>query len=125
MSTLTKTEAAPVAQTARRVEFVAPRVNLHQNGDDYVLEAEMPGVDRSGVEVTVEDGKLTLIGRRKVDEQAGQPIYRERSQADYRRVFDLDPSIDAEKISAKVEQGLLTVRLHKAEAAKPRKITIS
>lgn len=125
MSTLTKTETAPAAQTARRVEFVAPRVNLHQNGDDYVLEAEMPGVDRSGVEVTVEDGKLTLIGRRKVDEQVGKPIYRERTQADYRRVFDLDPSIDAEKISAKVEQGLLTVRLHKAEAAKPRKITVS
>jgi len=127
-TTLSNTETAPTPapQTAaRRVEFVAPRVNLHQQGDAYILEAEMPGVDRSGVEVTVDDGKLTLIGRRKVDEQASQPLYRERARADYRRVFDLDPSIDTSSITAKVEQGLLTVRLQKAESAKPRKITVS
>lgn len=85
----------------------------------------MPGVDKQGVEVTVDDGKLTLIGHRKAWESPGRPVYTERREASFRRVFDLDPSIDAEKISAQIEQGLLTVQLHKAESAKPRKIQVS
>jgi HSP20 family protein len=122
MNTLTtkETQAAPT-----RVEFVVPRVNIHQDAEGYILEVEMPGVAKSGVEVTFEDGKLTLIGHRAEGEHSGQVVYRERAATGYRRVFDLDPSIDSEKISAVIEQGLLTVRLHKAEAAKPRKITVA
>lgn len=119
MSNLVKHEAP----AARRVEFVAPRVNIHQDADGYTLEVEMPGVARSGVEVSFEDGKLVLAGHPSAAEP-GRPVYRERPGASFRRVFDLDPSIDAGKISAKMEQGLLTVRLPKAEAAKPRKISV-
>ena len=51
--------------------------------------------------------------------------FRERSVADYRRVFELDPAIDTNKISAKMEQGMLTLTLPKSEQVKPRKITVS
>lgn len=85
----------------------------------------MPGVSKDGVEVTVEEGRLTLVGRRKAVEPTSQAVYRERSNAEYRRVFDLDPSIDSGRISAQIDQGLLTVRLLKSEALKPRKITVS
>lgn len=123
MSTLVKTETKPVE--GRRIEYVTPLVNLHQDAEGYTLEAEMPGVGKDGVEITVEDGKLVLVGLRRSEEAAGRPVYRERGTAAYRRVFDLDPNIDAGKISASIDQGLLIVQLPKAEAAKPRKVAVS
>jgi HSP20 family protein len=124
MSTLTTCNPASAAQS-RRIEYITPRANLHHDGEGYTLELEMPGVAKDGVEITVEDGKLTLTGRRVEEQSFGRPVYRERSQNEYRRVFDLDPSIDADKITASMNQGLLTVRLLKSEAVKPRKITVA
>lgn len=119
----TTAEKSPA--TTSRVEYVTPPVNLHQDAEGYTLEVEMPGVGKDGVEITAGDGKLVIVGHRRTEEDAGKAIYRERSARDYRRVFDLDPSIDTGTISAQVEQGLLTVQLRKAESAKPRKITVS
>src|SRR5262245_33912965 len=120
MTTLTPTKG----ETGQRVEYFAPAVNLHQDADGFTLEVEMPGVGKQGVEVTVEDGKLILGGHRTSASDFGRSVYRERKAGDYRRVFDLDPSIDATRISAHMEQGLLTVQLPKTEAVKPRKITV-
>jgi HSP20 family protein len=111
-------------EVGQRVEYFAPLVNLHQDADGYTLEVEMPGVNKQGVEITVEDGKLVLSGHRRDVGEFGRSVHRERKVGEYRRVFDLDPSIDATKISARVEQGLLTVHLPRAEAVKPRKITV-
>lgn len=109
---------------ADRLEYVIPAVNLHHDADGFTLEAEMPGVRKDGVEITYDDGKLTLIGHRAVPAQAGSPVYAESTGHGYRRVFDLDLSVDADKITATIDQGLLTVCLPKAEASKPRKITL-
>jgi HSP20 family protein len=123
MSEIAKTEPQPVTR-AQREEYILPAVNIHQDAEGYTLEVEMPGVPKSGVEVTFEDGKLALVGRR--ERGAGESCtYRESSDADYRRVFDLDPTIDTARIEATIEQGLLTVRLPRAEAAKPRRITVA
>ncbi|MGA7902668.1 MAG: Hsp20/alpha crystallin family protein [Terrimicrobiaceae bacterium] len=121
MSTLTTKDAGELAQ---RVEYFTPLVNLHQDADGYSLEVEMPGVNKQGVEITVEDGKLIIGGHLSPGGQFGQAVYRERRAGEYRRVFDLDPSIDGSKINASMEQGLLTVHLPKVEAVKPRKITV-
>jgi HSP20 family protein len=120
------TTLAPVkAEAGQRVEYFTPVVNLHQDGDGFTLEVEMPGVGKQGVEVTVEDGKLILGGHRTAaSNDFGRALYRERKMGEYRRVFDLDPSIDTARISARIEQGLLTVHLPKTEAVKPRKITV-
>lgn len=116
-----------ICETTRptaRVEYTTPAVNLRHDDDGYTLEVEMPGVAKSGVEITFDDGKLTAIGHRAEKPLPGTPVYTESTGRGYRRVFDLDPSIDPEKIQASVEQGLLTIRLQKAEASKPRKISV-
>jgi HSP20 family protein len=115
-------QAQPASREAR-VHYLTPLANIVETADGYVLEAEMPGVTKSGLEITVENGELTIVGRRQ-KEHPGQPIYRESRDWDYRRVFELDPSIDVNNISAKVENGLLRLHLPKAESVKPRKITV-
>lgn len=125
MSTL-QTEGKPAAQTAPgRTAYATPRANIFETKDGYILEAELPGVNREGLEVTVEDGELTLSGKRSDTTPQGNAVYRESRDFDYRRVFDLDPSIDAGKITARLEDGVLTLTLPKAESVKPRKIAVT
>jgi HSP20 family protein len=107
-------------------QYVRPAVNIFETADGYVLEAEMPGVNKDGLTVNLEGNLLTLEGRRSAQEIPGaDQLYRETREADFRRSFELDPAIDSAKISAKLEQGLLTLTLPKAEAVKPRKITVA
>jgi HSP20 family protein len=129
MSTL-QTEQRPAATTTgnggpQRVSFVTPVANILETTDGYLLEAEMPGVAKDGIEVTVENGELVILGRRGDKNLPGTALYRESRPLDYRRVFDLDPSIDTGKITAKMEQGILTLTLPKAEQVKPRRITVT
>ena len=105
--------------------YVAPEVNIFETANEYVLEAEMPGVSKEGLEITVEGNVLTIVGHRSDVPLTGDALYRESRFADYRRVFELDPAINDEKISARVDQGILTLILPKAERVKPRKITVA
>jgi len=125
--TLTKTEPQSVRNGGgtARVEYVTPPANILESKDGYVLEAEMPGVSKDGLEVTVENGELTIVGHRTPMETKGREVYRESRHFDYRRSFELDPSIDTAKITAKIDQGVLTLHLPKAEAVKPRKIAVN
>ena len=109
-------------ETAR--EFVTPGVNILETTDGYVLEAEMPGVNKDGLNISVEGNVLTLVGRRQAVPEANW-LYRESGPADFRRVFELDPSIESAKITARIEQGILSITLPKAEKAKPQRITVS
>jgi HSP20 family protein len=104
--------------------FVAPDVNIYETDDGYVLQAEMPGVTKEGLEITLEGNALTFIGRRGDEAVPGNPLYRESRGTNYRRVFELDPAIDTAKIAAEMRQGMLTLKLPKAERVKPRKIEI-
>ncbi len=117
--------AQPAAVAAER-EYIRPVVNIYETQEGYVLEAELPGVNKDGVSVLVEGTVLTVQGRRAAPALPETGLsYRESSAADFRRVFELDPVIEAEKISARMEQGILTLTLPKAEAAKPRKIAVA
>lgn len=107
-----------------REEYIAPEVNIFETKEGYVLQAEMPGVCKEGLEITLEGNEVTIIGRRNHEAVPGQTLFRERTMADFRRVFELDPAIDTAKISAKMEQGILTVTLPKSERVKPRKIMV-
>ena len=108
----------------RPQEYVTPEVNIFETKDGYVLEAEMAGVGKDGLEITLEDNELTLVGHRANETFSGEPLFRERRLVDYRRVFELDPAIDTAKISAKIDQGVLTLTLPKSEKVKPRKIAV-
>jgi HSP20 family protein len=99
-------------ETSRTRRSLTPVVNIYENKEGYVIEAEMPGVSKSGLEVTLDANQLQIAGRRPAPPETGKTIYRESEDADFRRSFDLDPTIDTTRISAKIEQGLLTVVLH-------------
>jgi HSP20 family protein len=104
--------------------YITPGVNILETPEAYVLEAEMPGVNKSGLEINVEDDVLTLVGRRAADPE-GAALYRETALADYRRVFELDPSVETAGITARIDQGVLSITLPKAEKARPQRITVS
>jgi HSP20 family protein len=106
-------------------QFVAPPASVTEAGDGYTLEVEMPGVNRDGLDISVENNELTIVGRRSLPIVEGTLVHHESRPENFRRTFELDPSIDANKISARVEQGLVTLTLPKAEHVKPRKITVS
>ena len=113
-----------VNERAVQQEYVAPEVNIFETKDGYILEAEMPGVSKSGLEITLEGNEITITGHRHHETSSGQVLFRECKAADFRRVFELDPAIDTAKISAKMNQGVLTLTLPKSERVKPRKITV-
>ena len=113
------------AATAQRTSYLTPPANIFETKDGYVLEAEMPGVNKAGLEITVENNELTITGRRSNEPVKADLVYRESRELDYRRVFDLDPSIDTGKITAKIDNGVLTLTLPKAESVKPRKISVT
>ena len=104
--------------------YITPLVDVQSTPESIVLRAEMAGVDKTGVDITVEDGNLVLVGHRVPLNVPGDAIYAERRALDYRRVYELDPSIDPDKITARVENGILAVILPKAERVKPRKIAL-
>ena len=126
MNAVAQKENQAVRETAPSERpYLAPDVNIFETKDEYVLEAEMPGVNKEGLEITLEDNVLTLVGRRQLEESSVELIYRESKPADFRRVFELDPAIAAQNITAKVEHGILTLHLPKTEKVKPRMITVS
>ena len=105
--------------------YLVPQVNIVETKDTFILEAEMPGVSKEGLEVLLEGNELTIVGRRQFGVPGAEPVYRESSPLDFRREFVLDPSIDTSKLSATIEQGMLTVTLPKTEKVKPRKIQVT
>jgi len=111
-------------QEARQVQYVTPLADVESTKEGYTIHAEMPGVDRTGLEITVDNGELTILGHRQTEELTGDPIYREIRRIDYRRVYEVDPAVDATRIAARIDQGVLTLTLPKAESVKPRKITV-
>ena len=115
-----KEQGAPT----RAKNFVSPEVNIFETNEGYLLEAEMPRVNKDGLEITLEGNELTITGHRADETITATPIYRESRLADYRRTFELDPTIDTGRISAKIDQGLLTLTLPKQEQVKPRRITV-
>jgi HSP20 family protein len=108
----------------RTQQFVSPEVNIYETQDGYVLEAEMPGVSKDGLEITLEGTEITIIGRRQVEPLPGEALFHESHNLDYRRVFELDTTIDTAKVSARVDQGVLTLSLPKSERVKPRRISV-
>src|SRR5438477_13211423 len=106
-------------------QFIAPSASVVEATDGYTLNVEMSGVNKEGLEISVENNELRIVGRRSLPEIDGTLVHRESRSENFRRTFELDPSIDMSKISARIEQGILQLRLPKAEQVKPRKITVS
>ena len=121
----TEPQRTPAQNGNASHHYVRPRANITEGPHGFVVQVEMPGVKKDSVEITFENGELTLVGHRTPFETKAQPIYRETHQLDYRRVFEVDSTIDTARIGAQFEQGVLTLNLPKAEASKARKIEVT
>jgi HSP20 family protein len=112
-------------ETGQNGQFVIPAASVLEDGDGYLLQVEMPGVNKEGLEISTEGSELTIFGRRSLPKIDGTLIHHESRPEDFRRTFEIDPSIDLNKVNARIEQGLLTVTLPRAEHVKPRRIPVS
>ena len=109
---------------AQEKALFTPAVDIYETGYGMVLLADMPGVSKGGVEISVEREGLTIRGHIDESEESGRKLYSEFRSGDYYREFRLGSEIDTEKIEAKIKDGVLTLTLPKAESAKPRKIEV-
>ncbi len=121
-----KRELAKKEETTAPTRFFVPTADIFETDDALSVVLEMPGADRSKVDVRIEDGVLTIQGQIDFSKYKGlQPVYTEYNIGHYRRSFSLTNRIDQDKISAEMKDGVLTLVLPKVEEAKPRRIAIS
>lgn len=102
-----------------------PRINLREDGDNFYLDALLPGVDSKNLEINLTGNTLTLSGERVEDNLEGARWQRqERGHGKFLRTLELPLDIQADHISAEYKDGVLRVVLPKAEAVKPRQISV-
>jgi len=103
---------------------VTPAVDIFESEDEILLHADMPGVKKDDIHLNIDNGKLSISGLRQL-EKSGAAAWEEFSDVEYRRTFSVPQTIDTEKVSAELNEGVLKLHLPKAENAKPRQIEIS
>jgi len=105
---------------------VFPLVNLSENKNNYYVRAEMPGLKADDINISVAGNNLSISGERKIASEGENVRYhrREREAGTFNRVVALPGEVDADKVEAKHVDGILTVVIPKAEAAKPKQITV-
>jgi HSP20 family molecular chaperone IbpA len=113
----------PKETTHSRERTLTPPVDIYETPDGLVVLADLPGVSKEGLDVRVENDILTIRGTSS-DGLPGEPIYREFELANYFRQFELSEKVDQNKITAELKHGVLTLKLPKAEEAKPKKIEV-
>jgi HSP20 family protein len=105
----------------------APPVDIYQNGDhEVVLRAELPGMTREDIDITVDNGTLTIRGEKKFSSEVKEESFHriERRYGSFSRSFSLPQTVDTGKVGAEYKDGVLTVRLPLREEAKPRQIKV-
>jgi HSP20 family protein len=104
-----------------------PPVDVHETNDAFVVTAELPGMSREDIEITLENNILRLSGERKFERDEKKDNYHriERSYGAFTRSFALPTQVDAERVQAEFKDGVLTITVPKAEQARPRKISIA
>ena len=104
-----------------------PAVDIYETDTDVVVKAELPGVQKEQVGVEVKDGVLTLRGERKYEKEVKEENFHriERSYGTFQRAFSLPTTVDQDKISATMKEGVLEVTLPKKETAKPKQISVT
>jgi HSP20 family protein len=103
-----------------------PRANLVDDGNQLVLTAEIPGLSERDVKLTLNQEVVTISGERKVEAPEGYSVHRrERANVNFTRSFALPCRVNADRASATIKDGILTVALEKSADAMPRQITVS
>lgn len=105
---------------------VFPLMNVTESKDNYYIRAELPGINSDELDISVTGDSLSLSGERKISEENQNAKYhrREREAGKFNRIISLPSPVDTAKVEAKCMDGVLTVVLPKAEAAKPKQISV-
>ena len=109
-----------------RAELWYPSVDMFENEDALVIKAELPGLSRDDIDVNIDEGKLTLSGERKSENEVEEDKFyrRERTYGKFVRTFSLPADIDPERIAAEFKDGVLKIEIPKPDEKKPRQITV-
>lgn len=104
-----------------------PAVDIRETGDSYVVAAELPGLTRDDVQITIENNVLKLTGERRFEKEVEEEEFHrvERAYGSFSRAFALPTRVDPERVEAAFKDGILTITVPKAAEARPRKIEIS
>ena len=116
----------PVDDDAAESAVWAPRTDLSETDEAYLIHLDLPGLKKDEVEINVHDGTLSISGERRHEETAEDRTFVrvERSYGRFYRSFSLPQTINADGIEAAFEDGVLTIHVPKAEELKPRRIDI-
>lgn len=124
--TLQRTPATDKTANRSTGPVQKPVYRVREADEAYHLTVHLPGVTKDAVEITADDGEIRIAGRRTWQRPEGwTTLHRESVDATYELVLTHDNAINADKVAAELRDGVLTVTVPKAEAVKPRRITIS
>lgn len=125
-ATCTPSTCAPSAPSGVTESLRKPLYHVNGNADAYEVRVEMPGVPKSGVKLDLEDNLLTVRGERASNAREGlKALHRELSPHNYLLRLRLNTPVDEEKMTAKLEDGVLAISLPLRQTAKPRQIVVN
>lgn len=107
------------------VRGFSPAFDVRANDEEIVLTADVPGVKHEDIDITLDDGVLTVKGQRKYPGDGKDKVWLGRSYGAFARSFTLPDTVDPERLSADLADGVLTIRVAQQAKARPRRITIS
>lgn len=112
-------------EALEKESWIAPLVDIYETMDDYFLTAQMPGVKKEDVKIKLEEGNLVIMGRIDYENSIGNKyVLKETEIGNFYRRFKISDSVDETKIDAKLENGILNVKLPKHDRLKPKTIEI-
>lgn len=126
MNLMKKDQETQAVESKKGNSYVTPAVDIYESDDQYTLYYDVPGVEKSDIDIKVEKNVLTLSAECSKNPAEGfTPLRREMNFAGFRRSFDLGTSVDSTKISAEYKNGSLKVTLPKREEQKTRQVKIA
>jgi HSP20 family protein len=119
--------SVPEKRLERDAAGVFPAINLSEDSNNFFIRAELPGVSAEDINIQAVKNSLTISGERKFEEEDSEAKYhrREREAGKFSRALTIPGDIDADKVQAKLRNGLLTLTVPKAEKAKPKQISVN
>jgi HSP20 family protein len=127
MNRLFRDSFGPEADQSLATSSFAPPVDVYEDEHNITLKIEVPGIDEKDIDVRVENNTLTVHGERKFEKEEKEENFRrvERQYGSFTRSFTLPTTVDADKVSANYDKGILKVSLAKKAEAKPKQIKVN
>ena len=117
-----KTEKTNLVKS-QKLRALTPSVDIYENSEEILLFADLPGVKKDDITIDLDNGQLTVVGNRYMDQEKDMQL-EEFGSAQFRRVFSVPQGIDQTKVDAELNDGVLKLHLPKSEFVKPRRIEV-